>query len=279
MFLLGKPEMIIAEFYVHLYSEADNREQQERFGRTLHEYAVGAAQYFLGDCEIEVIVEEGSTKGKVRVRRLLTGMLMFYGAAADYESFCKQVGVMYANTEWFLKTMATRVQYGEVPDGIYDRRAEKRHKTTGKLKHLAELVLELNDAQHQMSAKQFQEKTEELIARLGDIQKEVSDEEMRHLLNVLSLENFRGPTREPLDIFRSPNILHRPRSKEEESHQFAFEIESHDGHRVGETRVVPSPKRIFEKQTQVKQKDPPKPSLIQTDRPALYPPTRQLDLD
>jgi hypothetical protein len=60
------------------------------------------------DCYVEVIVEEGSTKAKVRVRRALNALIIIYGLTADYESLCKQVGVMYANTEWFLQTVAQR---------------------------------------------------------------------------------------------------------------------------------------------------------------------------
>jgi hypothetical protein len=270
--------MIIAEVYIHLRSEVDDRAQQERFGQALNEYAIDAARRFLDDCYLEIIVEEGSTKGKARVHKALTVALAIYGATADYESFCKQVGVMYANTEWFMKTVAQCVQYGEVPGSTYERRIEKRHKTTGKLKQVGEMVIELNDVAHLMSPDQFREKTDELIAKLGEIQKEVSEDEMRHLLKALSLENFRGsPTREPLDLFRSPNVLHRPRTAEEEFDQMVFEIADQDDDHVGETRVMPIPHRIYEQYTHVTKDDAKRSDIVEIDVEQHREPPQQLE--
>lgn len=270
--------MIVAEVYVHLRSEVDDRAQQERFGQALNGYAISAARRFLDDCYVEVIVEEGSTKAKVRVRRALTGLLMFYGATADYESFCRQVGVMYSNTEWFLQIVAQRVKYGEVPRTTYDRRIERRYKTTGKLKQVAELILELNEVQHQMTAGQFREKTDELIAKLGEIQREVSEDEMRHLLKALQLENFRGaPTREPLDLFRSPNILYRPRTEKEEFDQTVFEIAHQDADHMGETRVVPIPPRIYEQHTHVTKDDPAVTEFVEKEVEHRRQPPQELE--
>lgn len=93
----------------------------------------------------------------------MNARIIIYGLTADYESLCKQVGVMYANTEWFPQTVAQRIKYGDVPNTTYDRRVDKRHKTTGKLKQVTEMVLELNDVQHLMTADQFREKTDALI--------------------------------------------------------------------------------------------------------------------
>jgi hypothetical protein len=252
--------MIVAEVYIH-WRSAGSRSQQERFGHALNEYAIDAARRFLDECYLEVIVEEGSTKAKVRARRALTAALMIYGATADFDSFCRQVGVMYANTEWFLKTVALRVQYGEIPGSPdAELRIEKRHKTTGKLKQIAEAVLELNDNHHRMSAGLFRVVADELIAKLGEIQREVSEDEMRHLLKVLSLENFHGtPTKEPLDLFRSPNVLHRPRTEEEELAEIALQIAQDHDH-IGESRILPIPHRIYEKHTHVR-----KDELVNTE--------------
>jgi hypothetical protein len=244
--------MLVAEVYIHLKSEVDEREQQERFGQALSEYATDAARRFIGDCYVEIIVDEGSTKAKARVWQSLTLILTVYSVTADYDSFCKQAGVIYQNTETFLNTVAQRVKYGEVPATTFDRRIERRHKTTGKLKQVADLLLELNDNQHLMTANQYHEKIDGLIEKLGEIQKEVSEEEMRHLLKVLSIETLhaRAPEREPIDLFRSPNVLHRPRTESEEFDQEISEIIQDEDH-VGETRVVPIPRRIFHHATLV----------------------------
>lgn len=269
-------EMIIAEVYIHLRSEIDDRKEQERFGAALNEYAVSAARSFLEDCYVEVIVEEGSTKAKVRVRRALNALIIIYGLTADYESLCKQVGVMYANTEWFLQTVAQCVKYGEVPNTTYDRYVAKRHKTTGKLKQVAEMVLELNEVQHLMTADQFREKTDALISKLGEIQKEVSEDEMRHLLKALSLENFRGgPTREPIDLFRSPNVFQRPRTEEDEFNELIIDLAQDDDH-VGETRVVPIPHRIYEQYTHVT-KDEPAIEFIEVEENQRREPPQELE--
>ncbi|MHC2708420.1 hypothetical protein ACVIWV_007713 [Bradyrhizobium diazoefficiens] len=61
--------MIAAEVYIHLKSEAAERAEQERFARALNEYAVEAARRFIGECYVEIIVDEGST----RQRREFTG--------------------------------------------------------------------------------------------------------------------------------------------------------------------------------------------------------------
>ncbi|MHC2708419.1 hypothetical protein ACVIWV_007712 [Bradyrhizobium diazoefficiens] len=162
----------------------------------------------------------------------MSAVLTFYSVTADFESFCKQVSTAYTNTEWFLTAVAQRVKYGEVPGSTYEGRIERRHKTIGKLKQLAELVLELNDNHPLMSAKEYQENIDKLIAKLGGIQKEVSDDEMRHLLKVLSLENLHShtPGRRPLDLFRSPNVLHRPRTEEEEFNEIIADITQDDDH-------------------------------------------------
>ncbi|WP_334364402.1 hypothetical protein [Bradyrhizobium sp. AZCC 1578] len=272
--------MIIAEVYIHLRSEANIREEQERFGAALNEYALDAARRFLEDCTIEVIVDEGSTKAKVLVRRTLNTLILIYGLTADFDSFCKQVGTAWSNTTWFMQTVAQRVQYGEVPGTTYDRRIEKRHKTTGKLKQVAEMVLELNDVKHLLTAEQFREKTDALISKLGEIQREVSEDEMRHLLKALSLETFHGaPTKEPIDLFRSPHLLQRPRTEEEEYNDMIAELAQDDDH-IGETRIAPIPGRIYERYTHVPKEEPEtKASIEIKPRPSLYPPTRQIDLD
>ncbi|MCS3761652.1 hypothetical protein [Bradyrhizobium centrosematis] len=270
--------MIAAEAYVYLKSEISERPSQERFASLFNEIALDAARRFIGDCEVEVLVEDGSTKAKARIAVTIAALLPYYGAIADFDSFCKQIGVWYSNVDLFLNSVAQRVKYGEVPNTTYERRIERRHKTTGKLKQVAEMVLDLNDTQHLLTAEQYEKRTEELIIKLGEIQREVSEEEMRHLLKVLSLERFNGPTKQPLDIFTAPSVLYRPRSKEEEeSHQFKLEIEAQDAHHVGETRVVPIPKPIFERNTTVRKEEPR--AHPEVDRPAHYPPTRQLDLD
>jgi hypothetical protein len=269
--------MIVAEVYIHLRSEVDNREQQERFGQALNEYAIGAARVFFDDCYVEIIVEEGSTKAKVRVRKLMNALIIVYGMTADFDSFCKQVGNAYANTEWFLQTVAQRIKYGEVPNTTYDRRIEKRHKTTGKLKQVAEMVFELNDVQHLMTAEQFHEKTGALIAKLGEIQREVSEGEMRHLLKVLSFENFRGsPTREPFDIFRSPNVLQRPRMEEEELEELITDLAQDDDH-VGETRVVPIPHRIYDQYTHVTTEEPAAVDFFEVEENQRREPPQELE--
>jgi hypothetical protein len=152
---------------------------------------------------------------------------------------------------------------------MFDRRIERRHKTTGKLKQVADLLLELNDNQHLMPADQYHEKIDGLIEKLGEIQREVSDEEMRHLLKVLSIETLhaRAPGREPLDLFRSPNVLHRPKTESEEFDQEISEIIQDEDH-VGEPRIVPIPRRIFHHTT-----------LVQ--KPFVPPPvkSRELDID
>ena len=260
--------MIVAEVYIHLKSEVDERSEQERFAQSLNEYAVDAARRFIGDCYVEIIVDEGSIKAKARVWQSLTVLLSIYSVTADYDSFCKQAGVIYQNAELFLNTVAQRVRYGEVPTSTYDWRVERRHKTTGKLKQVADLLLELNDNQHLMTANQYHERIDGLIEKLGKIQKEVSEEEMRHLLDVLSIENLhaRTPGREPLDLFRSPDVLHRPRTEEAEFNQTIFEVAQDDDH-VGEARVLPIPRRIFHRSSHVK--EPVKPIV---DR-------RELDID
>ncbi len=138
------------------------------------------------------------------------------------------------------------------------------------------MVLELNDAQRLMPADQFKEKTDALIAKLGGIQREVSDGEMRHLLKVLSLENFRGgPTREPIDLFRSPNVFQRPRTEEDEFNEFITDIAQDDDH-VGETRVVPIPHRIYEQYTHVT-KDEPKMEFIEVEENQRREPPQELE--
>jgi hypothetical protein len=150
--------MLVAEVYIHLKSEVDERTEQERFGQALNEYSIEAARRFIGDCYIEIIVDEGSTKAKARVWKTLTALLTIYSATADYDSFCKQAGIIYQNADWFLSTVAQRVKYGEVPGSTYERRIERRYRTTGKLKQVADLLLELNDHQHLMTANQYHEK-------------------------------------------------------------------------------------------------------------------------
>jgi hypothetical protein len=103
--------MLVAEVYIHFKSEVDEREQQERFGQALSEYATDAARRFIGDCYVEIIVDEGSTKAKARVWQSLTLLLTVYSVTADYDSFCKQAGAIYQNAEMFLNTVAQRVKY------------------------------------------------------------------------------------------------------------------------------------------------------------------------
>jgi hypothetical protein len=258
--------MLVAEVYIHFKSEVDERAEQQRFGQALNEYATDAARRVIDDCYVEIIVDEGSTKAKVQVWKSLTVLLTIYSVTADYDSFCRQAGVIYQNAEWFLNTVAQRVKYGEVPKSTYDRRVERRHKTTGKLKQVADLLLELNDNQHLMTANQYHEKIDGLIEKLGEIQKEVTEEEMRHLLKVLSIENLhaRSPGREPLDLFRSPNVLHRPRTEEAEFDQMIFEVTQDDDH-VGEARVLPIPRRIFHQSTHVKKPVEPKIDFRELD--------------
>jgi hypothetical protein len=145
---------------------------------------------------------------------------------------------------------------------------ERRHKTTGKLKQVADMVMELNDNQHLMTANQYHEKVDGLIEKLGEIQKEVTEEEMRHLLKVLSIENLhtRTPGREPLDLFRSPNVLHRPRTEAEDFDQMISEISQDDDH-AGEARVLPIPRRIFHHSAHVTPKtaEPPISGFRQLD--------------
>lgn len=80
---------------------------------------------------------------------------------------------------------------------------------------------------------------------------------MRHLLTALSIENLhaRAPSREPLDLFRSPSVLHRPRTETEEFDQMVFDVAQDDDH-VGESRVLPIPRRIFHKSTHVAPTEP-----------------------
>jgi hypothetical protein len=262
--------MIAAEVYIYLKSEIDERPKQERFAQTLNEYAIEAARRFIGECYVEVLVEEGSTKAKVRIHWLMTAALTVYSVTADYDSFCRQVGVIYTNVELFMSAVGQRVRYGEVPATTFDRRIERRHKTTGKLKQVADLLLDLNDNEHLMTANQYHDAIDALIEKLGEIQKEVSEEEMRHLLKVLSIENLhaRSHDREPLDLFRSPNVLHRPRTEQEEFDEMVTDLAQEDDH-VGETRVVPIPSRIFHQYNHVERK-------IETPAVRDF---RQLDID
>lgn len=101
---------------------------------------------------------------------------------------------------------------------------------------------------------------------------------MRHLLKALSLENFHGgPAREPLDIFRSPNVLHRPRTEQEEFDQMVFEIADQDDDHIGETRVVPIPHRIYEQYTHVRKEEPAEVQFIEVEENQRREPPQELE--
>jgi hypothetical protein len=211
--------MYLAEAYIHLRPYDVSTEEMERLGELIHETAFSAAQdVYGGDVTITIIIETGSAKIRTKVWRTIEVGMMIYGGIADYESFCKQADVIYKESGVFMNRVIERVQHGEETN-IHVFRTERRYKTSGKLKRLADLVSELNTKQEQITAEQFHEGIAQIERELASIQKEVTEGEMRRLLEVLSLETLRARVplpEQPVEMPKAARVLRRPLTHEEE---------------------------------------------------------------
>jgi hypothetical protein len=272
--------MQIVEVYFHLKPHEVSRDAKERLGATLNEVAYVATQrFFGGGCYVEVRIEEGSTKGWI----VLTGhiLLTVYGGIADLQSFKSQIWAWKGDAEMFAETVVQHLKYGEDPR-VRIARTERRFKTTGKLDKVATLAMELKDNGHRMTRQEYCDALDALKSTLAAIQRDVDDNEMRRLLEIVSFETLheRGPLREePLDLFVPGSGLRRPKTGEEELDLLLGVVEDDKTEAVAPA-PQPNPNLVYRAVTYVPKRDERGLDLdegvIEIKQPRV--PPRQLDL-
>jgi hypothetical protein len=185
----------LAEAYFHFRPYDTGEGGLQTLGESIERSAIEVArQIYGGGVEIEILLEEGSIKGWIKVigKIIAVGGSIYIGVA-NVKPFYEGIDILCGKAHDFaVNVCGAAVKKAKVPpQHIY--RIEKRKKTPGKIQRLSQILHELEDKGPHLAP----ERRKLLLARARRLWKaielDLAQEEQRLLKKQLNLDHVPGP--------------------------------------------------------------------------------------
>ncbi len=172
-------------------------------GELAEQTAEGALEAAYGrHFEIEIIVEEGS--GKVRVKVIvgtlvvaLEALHVTYSTIADYKGFKESIGELCKDARAFGDIVCNKVPAAIGVETSHVYRKERRLSTPGRLGRVIERVEQLEANYNDLTPSQVREQLRDIKRQLGRISEDVSSSDMEIIEKALTTPKLGSPIKWP----------------------------------------------------------------------------------